>query len=72
MMGSMGKAFSGLPRREGEPDVVGAFDRLAKLTDIDSGGGRHLAVLEAVPDPALVADRAAVGEERPAAGDVMS
>jgi hypothetical protein len=33
MMGSMGKAFSGLPRREGDPDVSEVFDKLAKVTE---------------------------------------
>jgi len=33
MMGSMGKAFSSMPRREGEPDVAQVFERLGKLTD---------------------------------------
>jgi hypothetical protein len=33
MMGSMGKAFSGLPRRETDPDVSDVFDKLAKLTE---------------------------------------
>jgi len=33
MMGSMGKAFSGLPRPEGQPDVGDAFERLGKVTE---------------------------------------
>jgi predicted neutral ceramidase superfamily lipid hydrolase len=33
MMGGMGKAFSGLPKQEGQPDVGQMFDRLAKLTE---------------------------------------
>jgi len=33
MMGSMGKAFSGLPRQEGVPDTTQAFEKLARLTD---------------------------------------
>jgi hypothetical protein len=33
MMGSMGKAFSELPRKEGEPDVGDAFAKLGKLTE---------------------------------------
>jgi hypothetical protein len=33
MMGSMGKAFSGLPRREGDPDVGETFAQLGKLTE---------------------------------------
>jgi hypothetical protein len=33
MMGSMGKAFSGLPRPAGQPDVGDVFERLAKVTE---------------------------------------
>jgi hypothetical protein len=33
MVGDMGKALAGLPRREGDPDVGQMFDQLAKLTD---------------------------------------
>lgn len=33
MMGSMGKAFSGAPRAEGQPDVGPAFERLGRLMD---------------------------------------
>ena len=33
MMGSMGKAFSGLPRREGDPDVGATFAQLGRLTE---------------------------------------
>ncbi|HMF41312.1 MAG TPA: hypothetical protein VKQ32_11470 [Polyangia bacterium] len=33
MIGGMGKAFSGLPKQEGQPDVGQMFDKLAKLTD---------------------------------------
>jgi hypothetical protein len=33
MMGSMGKAVSGLPHPEGQPDMGEAFERLAHLTD---------------------------------------
>ena len=33
MMGGMGKAFSGLPRREGEPDVGAMFEQLGRLTE---------------------------------------
>jgi len=33
MMGGMGKAFSGLPKQDGQPDVGEMFDKLAKLTD---------------------------------------
>lgn len=33
MIGSMGKAFSGMPHQEGQPDVGNMFDKLAKLTD---------------------------------------
>lgn len=33
LMGGFGKAFSGLPKREGQPDMGQVFDRLAKLTD---------------------------------------
>ena len=33
MMGSMGKAFSGLPRREGEPDLGAMFAQLGRLTE---------------------------------------
>jgi hypothetical protein len=33
MMGGMGKAFSNLPRKPGEPDVSQVFDRLGKLTE---------------------------------------
>ena len=33
MMGSMGKAFSELPRREGDPDVGDTFAQLGKLTE---------------------------------------
>jgi cytochrome bd-type quinol oxidase subunit 2 len=33
MMGSMGNAFSGLPRKEGDPDVGDVFQRLGRLTD---------------------------------------
>ena len=33
MIGGMGKAFSGLPKQAGQPDVGEMFDKLAKLTD---------------------------------------
>jgi hypothetical protein len=33
MIGSMGKAFSGLPHQEGQPDMGDMFAKLAKLTD---------------------------------------
>src|SRR6188472_2571130 len=33
MMGGMGKAFSGLPRAEGQPDMGPAFERLGRLTE---------------------------------------
>src|SRR6187551_1725176 len=33
MMGGMGKAFSNIPRRPGEPDVADMFDRIAKVTE---------------------------------------
>src|SRR4051812_36574998 len=33
MMGSMGKAMSGVPRREGEPNVAQMFERVGKLTE---------------------------------------
>src|SRR5262249_27165952 len=33
MIGGMGKALSGLPKQEGQPDVGDMFDKLAKLTD---------------------------------------
>jgi hypothetical protein len=33
MMGSMGKAFSGLPHKAGDPDVGGMFDKLGALTE---------------------------------------
>jgi hypothetical protein len=33
MMASMGNAFSGMPRREGEPDVSQALERIAKVTE---------------------------------------
>ena len=33
MMGSMGKAFSGLPRREGDPDVGATFEQLGRVTE---------------------------------------
>jgi len=33
MMGSMGKAFSGLPRPAGQPDVSDVFERLGKVTE---------------------------------------
>jgi hypothetical protein len=33
MVGGMGKAFSGLPRVEGQADVGPAFERLGRLTD---------------------------------------
>jgi hypothetical protein len=33
MMGSMGKAFSGLPRAEGQPDVGPAFERFGRLAE---------------------------------------
>ncbi len=33
MMGGMGKAFSGLPRPEGQPDVGDVFERLGKVTE---------------------------------------
>ena len=33
MTAHMGKAFSGLPRGEGEPDIAPMFDRIAKLTE---------------------------------------
>jgi hypothetical protein len=33
MMGSMGKAFSGLPRQAGQPDVGDVFERLGKVTE---------------------------------------
>ena len=33
MIGSMGKAFSGMPHQEGQPDVGNMFEKLAKLTD---------------------------------------
>jgi hypothetical protein len=33
MMGSMGKAFQGLPRAAGQPDVSDVFERLAKVTE---------------------------------------
>ena len=33
MMGSMGKAFSGLPRREGDPDVGATFEKLGRVTE---------------------------------------
>ena len=33
MMGGMGKAFSGLPRAEGQADVGPAFERMGRLTD---------------------------------------
>jgi hypothetical protein len=33
MMGGMGKAFSGLPHAEGQPDVGPAFERLGRLTE---------------------------------------
>src|SRR3569832_730899 len=33
MIGSMGKAFSGMPHQQGQPDVGHMFDKLAKLTD---------------------------------------
>ncbi len=33
MMGGMGKAFSGLPRPEGQPDMGPQFERLGRLTE---------------------------------------
>jgi len=33
MMGNMGKAFSGLPRREGDPDLAQMFERVGKITE---------------------------------------
>ena len=33
MMGGMGKAFSGLPRKAGEPDMGDMFQQLGKLTE---------------------------------------
>jgi NADH:ubiquinone oxidoreductase subunit 5 (subunit L)/multisubunit Na+/H+ antiporter MnhA subunit len=33
MTANMGKAFSGLPRREGEPDIGPMFERIGKLTE---------------------------------------
>jgi uncharacterized membrane protein YhaH (DUF805 family) len=33
MMGSMGKAFSGMPRAGGQPDIGPAFERLGRLTE---------------------------------------
>jgi hypothetical protein len=33
MMGSFGKAFSGLPKQEGQPDMGQVFERLGKLTE---------------------------------------
>src|SRR5262245_17807182 len=33
MMGGFGKAFSGIPKKEGQPDVSEMFDRLAKVMD---------------------------------------
>jgi uncharacterized membrane protein YozB (DUF420 family) len=33
MMGGFGKAFSGLPKQEGQPDMGEMFDRLAKVMD---------------------------------------
>jgi len=33
MMGGFGKAFSGLPKQEGQPDMGQMFDRLGKLTE---------------------------------------
>jgi NADH:ubiquinone oxidoreductase subunit 5 (subunit L)/multisubunit Na+/H+ antiporter MnhA subunit len=33
MIGSMGKAFSGLPRQPGQPDVGDMFEKLGKLTE---------------------------------------
>jgi hypothetical protein len=33
MMGGMGKAFSNVPRRPGEPDVGNMMEQLAKVTD---------------------------------------
>jgi hypothetical protein len=33
MIGSMGKALSGLPRQPGQPDVSDMFDKLGKLTE---------------------------------------
>jgi hypothetical protein len=33
MMGGMGKAFSGLPRAEGQADVGPSFERLGRLTE---------------------------------------
>jgi hypothetical protein len=33
MMGGMGKAFSGMPRQEGQPDVGPMFERLARVME---------------------------------------
>jgi hypothetical protein len=33
VMGSMGKAFSGLPKQEGQPDVGDVFEKLGRLTE---------------------------------------
>jgi cytochrome bd-type quinol oxidase subunit 2 len=33
MMGSMGKAFSGMPRAEGQPDMAPTFERFGRLTE---------------------------------------
>src|SRR5678816_1402899 len=33
MMGSMGKAFSGMAQKQGQPDMGPTFERLARLTD---------------------------------------
>jgi cytochrome bd-type quinol oxidase subunit 2 len=33
MMGGMGKAFSGMPHAEGQPDVAPTFERLGRLTE---------------------------------------
>jgi hypothetical protein len=33
MMGGMGKALSGLPRQQGQPDMAPMFERLAKVMD---------------------------------------
>src|ERR1043165_516940 len=33
MMGGMGKAFSGMPRQEGQPDIGPMFERLARVME---------------------------------------
>ena len=33
MMGNMGKAFSGMPKQEGQPDVGDVFEKLGRLTE---------------------------------------